>query len=581
MVTKRCKVLSLGLGATLLLGTSIGMGSQQYHALAESLTSDEHAQKAHLTTSHGWSNDLQTIVWNEAQHYYDIYFLHSADGATEPFGHQGQDWYHTTTSDFVHYTEQSSALAAKGGDAQEGWTSAWTGSIVTNDGSITGAPQGAKVAYFTGIRKTDQKQNIYAAYSDDDGKNFNHVLNDGKPVADINDSDTVAGRHSDFRDPNVFYWKGKMMMYVAEGSEIGVYQSKDGLSWSKADQEGKSKIESGSFFQGRSWEGNSPVECPVIETMSTPSGQAKQVLFFGAKDASSGETTGTYYIVGHLDDNGLFVPDKDVSRLDQGSDYYGANFTGSDHIDTVNNSIKSLGWVGNWNYFTNGVHSDQEANSAYAQRLGSYSSARSLSLQNDLTIKQNLELPQSSLTNTESYSNISKDNPISEKGEKWVDRQDTNGDVYGLYDIPNQYATKYYNLTFSNSKGNYFGRIYLDIWQGSDYVRFNYDPSNGKYNVKQYAAELNNAMNGQTASSYYYNGLLGNGNGYIADSGLTNQQSINLQIVTDNSSVEFIFPNGQTYTVSRFNTSQKQDFKIFTEDPTDANSVDIQISDIQ
>ncbi|EHJ52156.1 glycoside hydrolase family 32 protein [Streptococcus macacae] len=547
---------------------------------AETLTSDEHVQKAHLTTAHGWSNDLQTISWNEEGHYYDIYFLHSADGATNPFGHQGQDWYHTTTSDFVHYTEQSSALAAKGGDDKEGWASAWTGSIVTNTGNIEGVPKGAKVSFFTGLRKSDQKQNIYAAYSSDNGKTFKHVLNDGKPVADINSPHTVAGKHTDFRDSYVFYWNNKLIMYVAEGSDIGVYQSENGISWSKADNQDESKIRSSTFFRGRSWEGNAPVECPVIKTMKMPNGQTKQVLFFGAKDASKGETTGTYYTVGHLDSNGLFVAETDVKRLDQGSDYYGANFTGSDHIDHASASLISFGWVGNWNYSTNGVHSDQKATSPHARRLGSYSSARELKLQNNMTISQTFKIPEASLSNKKNYKGINKNNPKSEKGKEWVDRQDTNGNVYGLYDIPDQPANQYYNLTFSNSKGNYKGRIYFDIWQGADYVRFNYDPTNGLYNVKQTAEELKNGIDGQKGFDYYYNGLLGNGNGYLADSGLANQHKINIKVVTDKNSIEFLFPNGQSYTVARFNSSDKQDFKIFTEDPTNANQVDIEIADM-
>ncbi|AXQ79175.1 glycoside hydrolase family 32 protein [Streptococcus chenjunshii] len=567
-------------GGTAFLAGAAAFGFLQRSTAAETLTSDEHVQKAHLTTAHGWSNDLQTIVWNDEGQYYDIYFLHSADGATQPFGPQGQDWYHTTTADFVHYSEQNSALPSSGGDSKDGWLSAWTGTVIRNDGSVKGAPIEAKVAYFTGIRKSDQQQNIYAAYSSDNGRTFSHVLNEGKAVADINDSETVGGRHPDFRDPNVFYWNNKMLMYIAEGSDIGVYQSNDGLKWEKADKQGESKVVSATFFQGHSWQDNAPVECPVLKTLTMPNGQSRQVLFFGAKDASKGETTGTYYIVGHLDANGLFVPETDARRLDQGSDYYGANFSGSDSIDSSNTSILTLGWVGNWNYFTNGVHSDQEASSPYAQRLGSYSSARQITLQNDLTIAQSLVLPDTVLSHTGTYSNVTKNNPQSEDKKPWVDRQDTNGDVYGLYDIPNQSAVQYYKLDFTNTKGNYSGRIYIDIWQGADYVHFNYDPANGMYNVKQYAAELNNGINGQGAADYYHNGLLGNGNGYLADSQLKEQQNISLQVVTDINSVEFIFPNGQTYTVARFSPSSRQDFKIFTEDPTDGNQVTIETADI-
>ena len=44
------------------------------------------SQTFHLASHKGWSNDLQTIVWNQEKNYYDIYFLHSVDGATDPFG---------------------------------------------------------------------------------------------------------------------------------------------------------------------------------------------------------------------------------------------------------------------------------------------------------------------------------------------------------------------------------------------------------------------------------------------------------------------------------------------------------------
>ena len=57
------------------------------------------SQTFHLASHKGWSNDLQTIVWNQEKNYYDIYFLHSVDGATDPFGPNGQDWTHTTTKD--------------------------------------------------------------------------------------------------------------------------------------------------------------------------------------------------------------------------------------------------------------------------------------------------------------------------------------------------------------------------------------------------------------------------------------------------------------------------------------------------
>ncbi len=568
------------LSASVLVALGAGIGvSNVVHA--DSITSTAHESVYHLTTKDGWSNDLQSIVWNEKGKYYDLYFLHS-ETADDPNEAGHQNWYHTTTKDFVHFTQQNEAIKADGPEAPYTWSSAWTGTVLVNKGQIKGVPKGAQVAYFSGLEKHDGgSQNIWAAWSSDNGKTFSHVLNNASPVIDHSWGWTSQNR-VDERDPAVVYWHGKMLMYVAEGSEIGVYQSKDGINWSKADPNGASKVGMGTYLRGVDLRDTTPVECPVLRTMKTPNGQTKQVLFFGAKAPHAGQTTGTYYIVGHLDSNGLFAPETDAKRLDQGSDYYGANFSGSSDLSESAKTIKSMGWIGNWSYTANGVHNDEAATSEFTKRLGSYSVARDLEMNNDLTIKSTPIVGQGK--DVKRYTGVSKDRPINgvnaSSNRPFTNGRDTNGLIHNLFDVPNLSVNKAYNLHFYNTKGNYTGRIYIDIWQGKDYVRFNYDPSNGKYNVKTRSGELDRGRNGQAASSYYFDGLLGSGNGYIADSGLKNQKSINLKVLTDKNSVEFFFPNGQTYTVARFNTSHKQDFKVFTEDPSGGNKVDITQEDL-
>ncbi len=568
------------LSASVLVALGAGIGvSNVVHA--DSITSTAHESVYHLTTKDGWSNDLQSIVWNEKGKYYDLYFLHS-ETADDPNEAGHQNWYHTTTKDFVHFTQQNEAIKADGPEAPYTWSSAWTGTVLVNKGQIKGVPKGAQVAYFSGLEKHDGgSQNIWAAWSSDNGKTFSHVLNNASPVIDHSWGWTSQNR-VDERDPAVVYWHGKMLMYVVEGSEIGVYQSKDGINWSKADPNGASKVGMGTYLRGVDLRDTTPVECPVLRTMKTPNGQTKQVLFFGAKAPHAGQTTGTYYIVGHLDSNGLFAPETDAKRLDQGSDYYGANFSGSSDLSESAKTIKSMGWIGNWSYTANGVHNDEAATSEFTKRLGSYSVARDLEMNNDLTIKSTPIVGQGK--DVKRYTGVSKDRPINgvnaSSNRPFTNGRDTNGLIHNLFDVPNLSVNKAYNLHFYNTKGNYTGRIYIDIWQGKDYVRFNYDPSNGKYNVKTRSGELDRGRNGQAASSYYFDGLLGSGNGYIADSGLKNQKSINLKVLTDKNSVEFFFPNGQTYTVARFNTSHKQDFKVFTEDPSGGNKVDITQEDL-
>ena len=353
-------------------------------------------------------------------------------------------------------------------------------------------------------------------------------------------------------------------MYVAEGNALGVYQSQDGINWTKEDSKGDSKILPETFFKGRNWQDNAPIECPVLKTMTTTDGQDKQVLFFGAKDTASGETTGTYYTVGHLDGNGLFIADTETKRLDQGSDYYGANFTGSNRIEESNHNLISLGWVGNWNYFTSGIHSDQEPKSDFLKTIGFYATPRQLQLDKNNIIQSTPLYKNEQLTLKNQNGNISSQRPLTSDNRKpWIDKSH-NQNANGLLDLAEKNSAGYYQLHFSNIKKE-GGYIYIDIWQGSDYVKIAYQITSGTYQVSTYAAELNNSMDGsQTASSYYYDGLLGNGQGYKADSLYKENDNITITLITDNRSLEIFFPNGQTYTLARFNTSGKQDVKVFS-----------------
>ena len=533
--------------------------NESVNNISQKTRKPQRSQSFHLATNEGWSNDLQTIVWNEAKNYYDIYFLHSVDGATDPLGPSGQDWTHTTTKDFITYSKQETTIPAKGGDSQEGWQSAWTGSVVTDSQGIAGGQDAEPVAYFTGLMD-DGSQAIYASASNDKGASFTNALKDGKPL--LTKEQSYNGK--DFRDPYVFHFKDKLLMYVAEGDVLGVYQSQDGINWTKADSKGGSKILPETFFKGRNWQDNAPIECPVLKTMTTTDSQDKQVLFFGAKDRASGETTGTYYTVGHLDGNGLFIADTETKRLDQGSDYYGANFTGSDRIEESNHNLISLGWVGNWNYFTSGIHCDQEAKSDFLKTIGFYTTPRQLQLDKDGVIQSTPLYKNEQLTLQNQNGNISSQRPLTSDNRKpWIDKSH-NQNANGLLDLAGKNSAGYYQLHFSNIKKE-GGYIYIDIWQGSDYVKIAYQITGGTYQVSAYAAELNNSMDGsQTASSYYYDGLLGNAQGYQADSRYKETDNITITLITDNRSLEIFFPNGQTYTLARFNTSGKQDVKVFS-----------------
>lgn len=552
----------------------------------DSLTETAHTPVYHLETAQGWSNDLQTINWNEKGGYYDIYFLHSVDGATNAFGPHGQDWSHCTTKDFVHFSNQNSAISSNVDNSMsnndQSWKSAWTGSVVQNQGNIAGVPKGDYVAYFSGLKKSDGSQNIWAAWSDDNGRTFSHVLNNGNPVLPYNASFASNDKDNE-RDAYVCYWNGKMLMYCAEGDKIGVYQSKDGVNWSKADPAGASKVLPSTFMKGVNWtDANKPIECPCLKMMTTPNGQTKAVLFYGDKTPQDGQTTGTYYVVGHLDQNGLFAADSDAKRLDLGSDYYGSNFSGTDDLNKPNSSIDTIGWVGNWSYTSNGVHNSQDGTGPYTGRLGSYTLPRKLTLNNDLTLSSNIDDSNLHLTNTHTFNNVTKDKPATKDGKLNILGQDADyGPMYTLADIPDVAANGEYDLHFTNPDG-YKGRIYIHIWQGADYVKLNFDPTNNNFRVAGKATELNDDLSGTAASSAYYDGMLGNGNGYAEhlDNAPNSPKDFHLKIFTDKDSVEFQFPNGQTYTVARYAINDNQDFKVYSQDPTGKNTMTLAVNTV-
>ena len=534
---------------------SNGYSDNGYTFLKPSDTSSERTSSFHLDTQEGWSNDLQTIVFDSENKEWNIYYLHTEKVVNGDTGAK-QNWERVTTRDFIHFSKPNIAIADLKGDIGDAWSSAWTGSIITNQGNIAGVPKGAKVAYFSGLSNKDNQQNIWAAWSDDNGKTFSHPLNDKKIILDHYWPWTSINR-SDERDPSVFYWKGKLIMYAAEGDKIGVYKSEDGLVWSNANtNQADSKLSSDLFFKGLPFE--APVECPAVRSMKMTNGSTKQVLFFGAKAPQAGQTTGTYYIVGHLNDQGLFVPETNAKRMDQGTDYYGANFTGSDDLTQADDSLITMGWVGNWNYTNSGIKANQSGFSPNSTRLGTYTLARKITLNNDLTISsspvtENLEKdPDKKVTGTVGNQPASKNN------------------YYELLNLTQQPVNSKFNLHFSTKNSeNYQGAVKISFTQGKDSNFIIFDPATGKYRIAGQSSELSGG-----AADYYKNGLA-SGLGYINDSGLKGINDFSITAFTDKNVIELFFSNGQTATLARFCVNNVQDVKVEAQDENKVNQFDI------
>lgn len=541
-----------------------------------------HDDVYHMQTTQGWSNDVQTIViGNGGQTHY--YFLHSVDGATNPFGPSGQDWesvdtYETWSNNGQgnpnpnEYKNPHIALNSHGTSNPDSWKSAWTGSVIQNRGDIQGVPKGDEVAYFAGLNKSDGSQNIYAAWSDDGGETFTHALNNGAPVLAWNQAG-ASGKQDQERDSYVTYDEnGKLLMYTAEGNQLGVYTSANGINWVPSGKVGPDQ-----FFKGLNWDDkqNMPIECPQLANLKDENDNSHVVLFYGCKDPQNGQTTGTYYVVGHLDNNDDFIADFPAHRLDQGSDYYGANIQ-QNTLDNPIDGVDGIGWIGNWNYTSAGVYDNQDSQGKMTPHLGSYSLPRVYSLNSDGTLSTALQHVYTTPTYATGNDDISVDSPIiGIKTEDHSIQVDTdNGQpVYKMYQSNIDGSASHYKFDFSDVN-NYDGRVYIKISQGKDYVILNYDPRNGMYRVSRYSSELNNDMQKTVASSYYYDGALGNGLGYSADDGALNNdstsentlQDFTIEIYTDQDSIEFVMPNGHVYTCARYGTDKLQRIEVDTSD---------------
>ncbi|MGF0088760.1 hypothetical protein ACQRC5_10985, partial [Streptococcus hyointestinalis] len=69
---KTKKIIITGLAATALLGGIVASQAVFNHKVVYADTKAALAPLSHLGVSSGWSNDLQTITWNESRKGYDI-----------------------------------------------------------------------------------------------------------------------------------------------------------------------------------------------------------------------------------------------------------------------------------------------------------------------------------------------------------------------------------------------------------------------------------------------------------------------------------------------------------------------------
>ncbi len=292
----------------------------------------------------GWNNDPNGLLYvNGTWHMYYQY-NYSEDGTTSnEWGNMS--WGHATSTDLVHWTEQEVAIKAYQnaptgeGGADEWYAMMFSGSAVYDEyntsGLFTDCGGSGIVAILTQPKWDEELQydvqRQILAYSTDGGYSFSIY---GEILGP--DDDGGMG-DNEFRDPRVFWCESQQKWLMAVGGGlIRMYSSDNLIDWDYLGSTG---------YWG---------ECPDISCY-TVNGEEKYVLIMSPEDktqshyyngTSRADTfyPGEYYVVGHLDESGLFVGETDLQRLSYGFDSYA--------FQSFNNSpdgkVYGVSWAASW-----------------------------------------------------------------------------------------------------------------------------------------------------------------------------------------------------------------------------------------
>jgi len=287
-----------------------------------------------FSAKRGWNNDPNGLLYvNGVWHMYYQYNYDQTTGNTENgWGHMS--WGHAVSSDLVHWEEKPVAIP----EGQDGYGMMFSGSAVYDENNTSGlfdTDTSGKVVEGQGIvavltQPTDVQRQILA-YSKDGGESFKIY---GEVIGATNDGGVGD---NEFRDPKVF-WNETLQKWllVVGGGSVRMYSSADLKEWTYLGQTG---------YWG---------ECPDL-SRHVVNGVEKYVLIISPEDKdSSHKYNGTnradtyypaeYYVVGDLDEKGLFVSDEPVRRLSEGIDSYA--------FQSFNNSpdgkVYGVSWSASW-----------------------------------------------------------------------------------------------------------------------------------------------------------------------------------------------------------------------------------------
>lgn len=287
----------------------------------------------------GWNNDPNGLLYVDGT--YHLYYQYTWDERNHSTASwwDHMSWGHATSNDLVHWTEKPVAIPSYwDNDGVEHMM--FSGSAVYDEYNTSGLfeTENGKVkdgqgivAVLTQPSDKDGGQRQILAYSKDGGTSFEihgEILG-ANAEGSLNDGE--------FRDPKVF-WNAelnKWLMAVGGGS-VRMYSSDNLTEWKYLGETG---------FWG---------ECPDISRFEV-GGEEKYVLVISPEDKiKSHRYNGTnrvdtyypaeYYVVGDLDENGLFRATQPLKRLSEGIDCYA--FQSFNNVP--NGKVYGISWSASW-----------------------------------------------------------------------------------------------------------------------------------------------------------------------------------------------------------------------------------------
>ena len=244
--------------------------------------------KTHFSAKKGWINDPNGLIYHNG--IYHLYFQHNPCGRMWGNMH----WGHAVSKDLIHWEEKDEALFP------DDMGTMYSGSAILDEKNLTGFG-------------TEDNPPILYYYTASGGAN---TLSEGKPYTQclaysVDDGDTLIKYKNNpvvphigaaNRDPKVIWSDEQNCYYMAlylDGNEYLLFTSDDLIHWEKKQQITLPNA----------------AECPDFYPITVKETGERMWILIGAHD---------WYLVGKLDENGMFCPVQGSKRHHWGNSSYAA-----------------------------------------------------------------------------------------------------------------------------------------------------------------------------------------------------------------------------------------------------------------